>query len=292
VGDCFDVAGNPTANFNPSFCNAQLTVKQGGNTNLKPEESRQTTLGLVFQPNRDWQFSLDLWRVKMDKQIGIPDADARLADFIQPFVADQSIAYDPSTAKLTAAGKAALLAGATGTGIVRDTVSGNLDFVSSQFDNIASTSITGVDISIGATLARTESGTFRGNVELAYIHSWKQDGTDFVGVYSQFGPVVRWKMNSSLDWTLGNWTTTFGQRWQSGYRDQGGTRDVESYELFDIAVAYRGVKNLTLRAGIQNLADNKPPYSRQGDYFHVGYDPTYGDPRGRTYTFNMNYQFK
>ena len=292
VGDCYDAAGNPTANFNPTFCNAQLTVRQGGNTNLKPEESRQTSLGLVFQPNRDWQFSVDLWRIKMDKQIGIPDPDGRLADFIQPFVANQSIAYDPSTAKLTAAARAALNAGATGVGIVRDPVTGNLDYVSSQFDNIASSVVTGVDISIGATLARTEMGTFRGNVELAYIDSWKQDGTNFVGRFSQFGPVVRWKMNSSIDWTLGNWTTTFGQRWQSSYLDQGGTRDVESYELFDIALAYRGVKNLTLRAGIQNFADTKPPYSRQGDYFHVGYDPTYGDPRGRTYTFNLNYQFK
>ncbi len=292
VGDCYDAAGNPTANFNPSFCSAQLTVKQGGNTRLKAEESRNTTFGLVFQPNRDWQLSVDLWRIKIDGQIGIPDADVRLSDFIQQFVVDPSVDYDASTAKLTPAGKAALLAGATGTGIVREPgATGNLDFVSAQFDNISTAVVRGVDISIGATLARTESGTFKGNIELAYIDSYKQDGVELVGRYASFGPVVRWKMNSSLDWEYGNWTTTFGQRWQTGYRDQGNTRDVRPYELFDISVAYRGVKNLTLRAGIQNLGDTAPPYTRQNDYFHVGYDPTYGDPRGRTYTFNMNYKF-
>jgi outer membrane receptor protein involved in Fe transport len=56
-----------------------LTVKQGGNPNLKPETSRQRTVGLVFQPTRDMQFSADFWRVRIDGQIGIPDAD-RAAD--------------------------------------------------------------------------------------------------------------------------------------------------------------------------------------------------------------------
>jgi iron complex outermembrane recepter protein len=292
VGDCFDAAGNPTAVNNPRFCNAQLTVKQGGNTNLKPEESRQRSLGIVFQPTKDIQIGVDLWNIRMEKQIGIPDADARLADFIFPFLADQSLSYDPATAKLTAAGKAALRAGATGTGIVRNATTGNLDFVSSQFDNIATSDVKGVDISIDAVLARTSMGEFRGNMEATYIDSWKQDGNEFAGVYASFGPVVRWKHSVGIEWRRGAWNVGLTQRWQSGYRDAGDARDVGSYELADLNVSYKGIKNLTLRFGIDNIMDRIPPYTRQDDYFHVGYDPTYGNPLGRTYRFAAQYVFK
>lgn len=291
VGDCFDNAGNPTANFNPKYCNAQLTVKQGGNTALKPEESRTSVIGFVFQPNKDLQVGVDLWSIKLEKQIGIPDADARLASFITPYLTDPNATYEPTTSKLSAAGKAALNGGATGTGIVRK-ADGTLDYVSAQYDNIATSTVKGVDINVSATIARTAFGDFTGSLESTYIDSWVQDGVNYVGQYAAFGPVVRWKHNITIDWKRGPWNVALTQRWQSGYRDQGDTRDVGSYELADLAVTYRGIKNLTLRAGIDNIMDRNPPYSRQGDYFHVGYDPTYGNPLGRTYRVSAQYTFK
>jgi iron complex outermembrane receptor protein len=291
VGDCYDATGNPTPNFNPRFCNAQLTVKQGGNPNLKPEESKGSVVGLVFQPTKDIQISVDVWNIKMEKQIGIPDADGRLAEFIQQFVTNPSAAYDPTSSKLSAAGKAALNAGATGTGIVRS-AAGNLDYVSAQFDNIASSDVKGVDLSVSAVLARTSMGRFGASLESTYIDSWKQGGTNFVGVYSSFGPVVRWRHALTLDWERGPWSASATQQFQTGYRDQGGTRNVGSYERVNVAMSYRGIKNLTLRFGIDNILDTDPPFSRQGDYFHVGYDPTYSNPLGRTYRFMAQYAFK
>jgi len=291
VGNCYDAAGNPTANFNPTFCSAQLTVKQGGNVNVKPEESKQFTLGFVFQPTRDISVEIDAWNIKMKGQIGIPDADARLAGFLEQFLADPTASYDASTSKLSAAGKAALNAGATGNGVARK-ANGNFDFVSVQYDNVSDTDVKGVDISIDALLAKTSLGDFRGSLDATYIGSWKQNGTEFVGQYASFGPVVRWKNRMAIDWTRGAWNSELGYRWQSGYQDQGGTRMVGNYELFDLSVAYRGVKNLTLRAAILNLLDRDPPYSRQGDYFHVGYDPTIGDPRGRAISVGATYSFK
>ena len=96
----------------------------------------------------------------------------------------------------------------------------------------------------------------------------------------------------SVDWTYGSFNTNLAYRWQSGYSDIGDTRRVGPYELFDVAFAYTGVKNLTLRAGIRNLFDRIPPYTRTPDYFQVGYDPTYGDPRGRAFAVGLNYQFR
>jgi iron complex outermembrane receptor protein len=62
--------------------------------------------------------------------------------------------------------------------------------------------------------------------------------------------------------------------------------------LVDLAFMYKGVKNLTLIAGITNVFDHAPPYTRTADYFQVGYDPTYGDPRGRTLKLGLSYSFQ
>jgi iron complex outermembrane receptor protein len=44
-------------------------------------------------------------------------------------------------------------------------------------------------------------------------------------------------------------------------------------------------------AGIKNLADTAPPFSNQAYFFISGYDPSYTDPRGRTYYMSAQYRF-
>lgn len=48
---------------------------------------------------------------------------------------------------------------------------------------------------------------------------------------------------------------------------------------------------LKLRAGVQNLFNESPPYSNQAYYFLSGYDPSYTDPRGRRFYASVNYSF-
>jgi len=50
-------------------------------------------------------------------------------------------------------------------------------------------------------------------------------------------------------------------------------------------------KQLQLRAGINNLLDTDPPFSNQSYYFLSTYDPTYTDPRGRTFYASLKYSF-
>lgn len=292
VGDCFTAAGAPTANFNPAYCQAQLTVRQGGNPNLGPEKSKQWNVGLVFQPVKDWSATVDIWQIKMRDQIAIADPDSLLEEFIGPFLANQNIAYDATTAHLTAAAKAALNAGATGLGINRNAASGLLGYVSAQFNNISSISTKGIDLSLKGVLARTSVGQFNLSLETSHLLTRKQDGVETLGVYQSFGPVARTKHSIGFDWIQGAWNANVAYRWQSGYLDAGGLRRVGSYEIFDLGIRYTGVKNLTLSLGVLNLFDRDPPYSRQNDYFHVGYDPTYADPRGRTFNLAAKYTFK
>jgi iron complex outermembrane receptor protein len=40
-----------------------------------------------------------------------------------------------------------------------------------------------------------------------------------------------------------------------------------------------------------NLLDTDPPFSNQSYYFLSTYDPTYTDPRGRTFYLSAKYRF-
>lgn len=52
------------------------------------------------------------------------------------------------------------------------------------------------------------------------------------------------------------------------------------------------LRSTTLAFGIRNLFDRDPPFTNQGDRFQVGYDPNYGDPRGRTFHARVSYAFQ
>nr|WP_232429801.1 TonB-dependent receptor [Janthinobacterium sp. CG3] len=60
----------------------------------------------------------------------------------------------------------------------------------------------------------------------------------------------------------------------------------------DLTGSWNWNKNLKLRAGVLNVADTEPPFSNQGAFFLVGFDPTYTDPRGRSFFLSANYAFK
>ena len=46
------------------------------------------------------------------------------------------------------------------------------------------------------------------------------------------------------------------------------------------------------REGDHGARDTAPPLTNQQDAFQVGYDPTYVDPRGKTFYAAVRYAFK
>ena len=113
---------------------------------------------------------------------------------------------------------------------------------------------------------------------------------------AQTGVVVRWKHVLSANFQKGPWSTTIIQNFQSGYRDandlKGNRHDVPSLTIYDAQIAYTGVKNLTVTAGLRNLFDKNPPLAiGNGSQFQAGYDATYYDARARTGYLTANYKF-
>jgi iron complex outermembrane receptor protein len=69
---------------------------------------------------------------------------------------------------------------------------------------------------------------------------------------------------------------------------------VGTYEIYDFNMSYTGLRHFRIVAGVRNLFDRAPPYTNSGgqNSFQGGYDPTYVDPRGRTYYAGLTYSFK
>ncbi|WP_343730877.1 hypothetical protein [Duganella sp.] len=66
---------------------------------------------------------------------------------------------------------------------------------------------------------------------------------------------------------------------------------MKAYSLWDLSGSYAFSKKLKLRLGVINMFDTPPPFTNQSRYFEVTWDPTYGDPRGRSVFGNLQYKF-
>ena len=281
----YDAQVGCVAKFDPKYCNAQLTAKQGGNPNLKPEKSKQFTLGLVLEPTPNLSLRLDYFNIDQRDVIAIVLPDTKLADYIAKFnktTLTSSSIYSPDVfTKIDAA---------TGKTVI--------NFVKAGFANISAQKTSGFDLSAKYRIPKTAYGDFTLGMEATYLGSQKTrdqvtgEIAENVGQYATFGPVVRFKHTSSIGWDRGPWSGYLAYNWQSAYQDQGATREVSPYETWDAAATWAGIKNLKIKLGVRNLTDRKPPFTIQNAYFQVGFDPTYVDPRGRTVRLSAEYQFK
>ena len=61
----------------------------------------------------------------------------------------------------------------------------------------------------------------------------------------------------------------------------------------NLFTTYRGIKNLTLTAGVVNLFDRQPPFTWHNvdNVVGAGWDPRVADPRGRTISLSGSYSF-
>ena len=100
-----------------------------------------------------------------------------------------------------------------------------------------------------------------------------------------------------MHWNHGPWGATLAQVFSSGYTEvnpspPNNERMVGTYDVWNLQGTYSGVKNVMLTLGIKNLFDRAPPFSNQTDFMQTGYNPHYGDPRGRMFYASLTFAFK
>jgi iron complex outermembrane receptor protein len=81
----------------PRDCNTQFTTKLGGNLSLKPEESKNLTAGIVFEPTNGLSLSADYFKIKIDNVIGIPAEEPIFSNIPASEAAGLIVRYAPGS---------------------------------------------------------------------------------------------------------------------------------------------------------------------------------------------------
>ncbi|MEO5733345.1 MAG: TonB-dependent receptor [Rubrivivax sp.] len=272
--------GGPVPGSDLTVCAIRPDALQGGNPTLKPETSRQYTVGFVVSP-RDWvTFSADLWEIKRE-------------DLIYELTPQQVIANYTQ------------FPGALRRG-TNDRLDGPGGFILAGFLNADGDITRGVDLSLNAN-TKLGTGRLSAGIDGTYLDSHKsrifanQPYVESVGQWSSRDLFVRWKHQARVTYSQGPWSGTVTQSFTDGYKDEvpvgtvppGFNPNVDSYITYGISGTYTGFKNLSITAGVKNLLNEDPPFTAHNLDFAAGagWDPRVADPRGRAYTLRVNYKF-
>lgn len=270
----------------------QFEAFKGGNPNLKPEKSKQWSIGTVWEPTDYISVGLDLWNVEIKDAVS--EVDEALY-FSQP-----AKYIDLFTTKFK-----------NSTGIR------SLAIIFAPV-NIGKVENRGIDYDF-ALKSKVWEGRLTNRLSGTHLlkSRYTQAGTDDIWQSSlnEYGADAAvafrnvFKINSTYE--IGAWTHSLTANYKSGYKDKHHEidncavntndaaqdcvdvrLDVPDYYTFDWQTQYRIRKNIEITAGISNLADKKPPLSLRNTGSHqLGYDPRYASPVGRSFYLSASYKF-
>ena len=272
----------PTFVATNAACGIRVDQISGGNALLKPELSKQHSLGIVLSPASWLSISADTWEVKRTQRIyllSVTGVNGVLLNF-QTF---------PDSFIRNAAGQ--------------------LTAIRAGYVNADGDIAKGTDISIAANW-KAMGATWRAVLDGTRMRSYKSrifTTRDYVeavgGTWDAANLYLKWKHNARVSYTRGDWSATLSQSYASGYKNfvpdgvafaPNFNPNVKSYTLYNVSATYKGFKNLTIIGGVQNLLNTDPPFSAANVDFSPGtaWDARAANPRGRAYTVNLTYTFK
>jgi iron complex outermembrane recepter protein len=260
-------------------------IVSGGKTTLKPETSKSSNVGIVFEPAPWFNGSVDYWQINRKNQIselGLTTLVANYTLFPENFLRDAS---------------------------------GSLVAVDQRWVNAGETVTKGIDVSL-----RGNTALYNGKLSVVLDGTYLVErkfrllptspfGKNEVGKFSAEGDLpVRWKHTLSGTYSQGPWAGTLSNTYVMGYVDRvapgiaNGTvtpvnysANVKAYSTYNLSGTYTGLKNMSLSAGIKNLLNTDPPFSAAYDAdlgAGSSWEPRLTDPRGRSFWASLTYNFK
>ena len=255
-----------------------LDYTDSGNPNLKPEKSKQGTLGIVIAPTDALTIYADYWRVDLTdrlRKLLVTDVLANYALFPERFERDAT---------------------------------GNITVVRAGWINAAESTTRGIDWGTSYR-SKLDSSTLAMAVDGTYMLRHRERAlaitqpVDLVGKFGARTIYLRNKLTGSATWASGPWSTTLTGTYKSGYKDEafpagvvpppGANEFVSSYTTFGLFATYTGFKNTSITIGVRNLLDTDPPFTHHNvdNVVGAGWDPRVADPAGRTLTLSAKYSF-
>lgn len=273
-----------------SICADNWETRRYSNPDLKPERSKQFSLGTVVQAGQSLTLGLDYWNIKRTRLIAVIGDDvilgnlARYEPIVHRYSEDEGLAgcdYDPDD--------------------------NTICFIEQHKENRGAQKTSGLDLSIDWRGEATAIGRFGLRLNGSYVLASKLQnnfGDPYVSNLGRFvtrGVVQRWRHRLTLDWEQGPWALSLANSYSSSYDDQNSAINVDdgsivaknrvkAYSLWDLSGSWTPNSQWQVRAGVQNLLDKAPPFSNQAYFFLSGYDPSYTDPRGRFAYLSLRYR--
>jgi iron complex outermembrane receptor protein len=235
-----------------------------GNQNLTPETATTKTAGFVYSPSfvGGLSVAVDYFDIEVKNRISTITTPYTLSqcyiDNVQSFCDNFS---------------------RNQAGVITQLNRGNT--------NMGSLSTRGVDLELNYRLQRTAYGQFSLRSQSTYLDQYIRQSTNgsplnnYAGAYFETFPYYRVRSNLTLDWTLGNWSATWGTRYFSPIKSSCWDTDPEApvecnnpgreitgfpdgYDLkgsqffHDLSVGYRTAWKGRILVGINNIFARKP----------------------------------
>lgn len=267
----------------------QYNYLQGGNPLLEPETAKSYTLGLVLTPMRNLSATFDYYRIEVKDiisnlpPVSILNACLDTGQFC-------SLIHRDSLGSLWLAGS----------------------FIEATNQNLAKAETSGIDVAVNYNHPLGRWGGLGVNFVGTYLKEFisQDDPTtaeyDCAGLYGNVCllPLPEWRHKLRFTWTT-PWNVDVSATWRyysevkfdnSNPNNIGSPPPIdavlEKQNYFDIAASWAITKQLTLRAGVNNLFDEDPPLTSQVGTTGNGntYPQTY-DAFGRRVFVNATIRF-
>lgn len=260
--------GAAVTNFQPSQDNVpgnQIQVLEGGNPNLKPEQSESYGLGVVFTPR--WtpglSFSADYYSIRISNTI----LTGGIAGNASPDLVLDGC-YGPAQNESFCS-------------LVTRNSAGVITQLNSLNTNFGTEKVQGIDYQIdydtaAAHLTLPIPGSIRLDLQASNLFEHKTDNPDgsinnYTGRFNLSNESIqpRWKGTASVDYRLGPWTAHYDLQYightsnldqTTGYGDY-----IPDMYYNNIAIGYSFsdfgfMKKARVTFGIDNVADQDPPF--------------------------------
>ena len=284
--DLADPQSCPGGVANPSVPGCESIKPQmrtGGKPDLRPEESKQKSFGLVYAPTPNFNMSLDWWEIERISTIRVPDLNMLKANydlFSDNFIRDNT---------------------------------GTIVAIDRRFVNSGGTLMNGIELDANL-MGDLWDGRWRINLNGSYIDNFQERllenrpyGDNLVGKYVRFYNLpLKWKHTLNFGYDKGDWSQTLTQVYRSGYEDEkppsvaNGTYipsqwnpDVDDYILYNYSVSWTGMKHARYTFVVRNLLNTDPPFTAHQVDTASGsaWEPRVADPRGRSFALLVEFNF-
>ncbi|MES2692425.1 MAG: TonB-dependent receptor [Verrucomicrobiota bacterium] len=261
-----------------------VTTVFGGKPDLQPEEAKMFSAGFVVQPTKNFSANVDWWEVKR-------------TGTIQSFGVTQLLQnYDVFADRFYRR------------------PDGTIGLIDTRWVNAGATATKGVEFGLKGD-TEVGKGKLFASFDLSYLLEKRTKllpntnwGANEINLFTRSSDIgLEWKHTASIGYRVGKWSVLVNNLYRNAYTDavlpgvaNGLVRPpdwkprVSPYSTYGMSVTYRGIKNITVIAGVKNIFDEDPPFSATYDT-NTGagssWEPRIADPRGRSYTLRVDYKF-